>query len=336
VADIVKETSNLHKEVGEVRQTVAIVVGIVLALVALGTATTFGGFVGFAAGAALAGIGPPGERHIAGEGPDKIALIRVTGPITRDGEAGLFGPAASSRRIIELLDRAERDAAVRAVILELNTPGGSVVASAEIHARVLALRQAGKPVIVRMTETAASGGYYIASAASHIVADPSTITGSIGVIVVLANIEEFNRKIGIRTIVFRSGRFKDIGNPNRPVTPEETVIIRGLVDEIHQRFVDVVAQGRRMDRPRVLRVADGRIFTGREALRLGLVDSLGQFPETVAVALRLANLERARIVEYPTDGLLQALVGFATWPLRPIAGQQGSAAAFSLQYLMVP
>lgn len=316
------------------RQTVAVVFGVVLALAALGAAAVAGGLAGVVVGATLPGLQVQ-ERHITGEGPDKIALIRITGPITRDGTAGLFAPAASSRRIVELLDRAERDEAVRAVILELNTPGGSVVASAEIHAKVAALRRAGKPVVAQMTETAASGGYYIAAATSHIVADHSTITGSIGAIVGLANIEEFNRKIGIRVVVFRSGRLKDIGNPNRPITPEEVAILQGLVDEIHRRFVDVVAQGRRIDRSRVLRLADGRILTGQQALRLGLVDSLGQFPDAVAVALRLANLQRARVIEYPTPGFLRALPGLASWPLRAFA-RESAPAPFSLQYLMVP
>lgn len=294
-----------------------------------------GAGLGLVAGAGLAGGGPAQERHVSGEGPDKIALIRITGPIVREGGMSVFGPVASSRQIVELLDRAERDSAVKAVILELNTPGGSVVASAEIHAKVASLRRAGKPVIARMTETAASGGYYVAAAADHIVADPSTITGSIGVIVALPNLEEFNRKIGIRAVVFKSGRFKDMGNPNRPITPEEAALFRGLVDEIYQRFVDVVAEGRRMDRSRVLQFADGRILTGRQALRAGLVDSLGQFPQALAEALRRTNLDRARVVEYPPGGLLQALVGLAAWPPRPTAPGR-AVSPFTLQYLMVP
>jgi len=300
------------------RQIVAVVLGLALALTALGGAFAAGFGLGTVVGAAggragaVAGLVPGGpERRLGGAGPDKVAVIRIVGPITREGFSGLpfDSGGAASRRIAALLERARRDPAVKAVIVELNTPGGSVVASDEIARGLQALRRARKVAVALMTEVAASGGYYVASGADHIVADPTTITGSIGVIVTLANIQELSRKIGWRTIVFKSGAFKDLGNPNRPVTPQEAAILQGFVDEAYGRFVDVVAQGRRMDRARVRALADGRIYSGAQALRLGLVDSLGGFTEAVEAAKRRTGLADPLIVEYGGEGLLWALLG---------------------------
>ncbi|MDR7518841.1 MAG: signal peptide peptidase SppA [Armatimonadota bacterium] len=327
------------------KQSVAVTLGVVLAAVALAAAACAGGLVGFAAGAATGtaaswSAGPP-ERHISGQGRDKIVVVRVIGPLTREEGVGPFFGGASSRRIVQLLDRAQQDAEARAVILELDTPGGSIVASDEIHRKVTAVRRAGKPVVALMTETAASGGYYIAAGADAIVADPTTVTGSIGVIVALPNIEELIRKIGIRTVVFKSGAFKDLGNPTRRMTPAEAAIFQSLVDEAYERFVGIVAQGRRMDPARVRRLADGRVYTGRQAHRLGLVDILGHLPEAVAEALRRAGLREARVVEYGTEGVLKGLLGWTGHRLRvwlpgPADIVPGPGAPFRLQYLMVP
>lgn len=317
------------------QRSVVVVAGVSLAVVALVAAGLVGAAVGFALGSRLPGPTGRGERWVTGEGPDKIALVRLTGPISQEGGGLLpFGPATSARRVAELLDRARRDPAVKAVIVELNTPGGSVVGSARIHEEILQLRRTGKPVVALMTEVAASGGYYVAAAADRIVADPSTLTGSIGVIVVLPNLEEFNRRVGLRTVVFKSGRFKDMGNPARALTAEEAALFQKLVDEAYGRFVDVVAQGRRMDRTRVLRLADGRVYTGAQAYRLGLVDALGSFDDAVSTALQLARLSRARVVEYTGAGWLGNLLD-----LRLRAGglpDLRPEQPFSLQYLMVP
>lgn len=306
--------------------------GAVLAAASLLAAGFAGAAVGFAVGS---GLRPPtgGERTVAGEGPDKVALVRVVGAISQEGGGLLsFGPATSSRAVVGWLRRAQKDPAVKAVILELNTPGGSVVASAQIHEAVSHLRRAGKPVVALLTEVAASGGYYVATAADRIVADPSTLTGSIGVIVVLPNLQEFNRRLGLRTVVFKSGRFKDMGNPDRPVTPEEAALFQALVHEAYERFVHVVVQGRRMDRPRVLRLADGRVYTGAQAHRLGLVDILGSFNDAVSEALQLARIPRARVVEYSGAGWLANLLDLQGSPLPPLTSGQ----PVSLQYLMIP
>jgi protease-4 len=323
--------------VQSVQRSVVVVAGVSLAVVALVAAGLVGAAVGFARGSRLPGPTGRGERWVTGEGPDKIALVRLTGPISQEGGGLLpFGPATSARRVAELLDRARREPAVKAVIVELNTPGGSVVGSARIHEEILQLRRTGKPVVALMTEVAASGGYYVAAAADRILADPSTLTGSIGVLVMLPNLQEFNRRIGVRTVVFKSGRFKDMGNPDRPVTPEEEAIFRALVREAYERFVGVVAQGRRMDRARALRLADGRVYTGAQAYRLGLVDALGSFDDAVSTALELARLPRARVVEYTGGGWLDVLASLRVRWLQREGGGLSAEQPFSVQYLMTP
>ncbi len=329
---------------------VGIVVGVILSLVALAGAALTGGLIGFAAGAAggaaasgLAGglTSPVPERHVSGAGPEKVAVIRIVGPITREDFSGFFGGGASSRRIVQQLDRAQRDEAVRAVILDMDTPGGSVVASDEIYQKIQTLRGAGKVVVALMTETAASGGYYVAAGANLIVADPTTITGSIGVIVALPNIQDLSHKIGIRTIVFKSGAFKDIGSPSRPITLQEAAIFQGLVDEAYQRFVQIVALGRRLDRAKVLRLADGRIYTGQQAVQLGLVDTLGHFPEALTAAKLRTGLKDPLVVEYGGEGFLRSLLGSAgqqvrLWLSGPGALYTELFKPFSIQYLMAP
>jgi protease-4 len=316
------------------RQVIGVAMGVVLALASLVGAAGAGFVAGYMV---CCGLGRRAAEHVVtGTGPDRIVLVRLVGPIVREGGAFPFGSGVSSREVVTLLDRAQQDPRVRAVVLELNTPGGSVVASAEIHDRVLALRRAGKPVVALLTEVAASGGYYVAASADRIVADPSTITGSIGVIVVLTNVEELQRKLGIRTVVFKSGRFKDMGSPTRPISVEEARIFEGLVQEAYDRFVDVVVRGRHLDRTWVVRLADGRLYTGRQALRLGLVDRLGGRPEAFALARQLAHLAQATVIEYGRPGLVERLLGLvhdavSSWSVHP-----GAAPAFSLQYRMVP
>jgi protease-4 len=327
------------------RQTILVAAGVMLALAALLGAGLVGGAAGFAAGAVVgtagAGAGAAAERVLSGEGPDKIVVLPVVGVISREGGGFLpfFDGGASSLTIIDHLDRAENDDAVKAVILELDTPGGGVVASDEVYRRIRALRTK-KPVVALMTETAASGGYYIAAAANHIVADETTITGSIGVIVALFNTEDLNRKLGIRTLVFKSGAFKDMGSPDRAMAPAERALFQQLVDEAYSRFVDAVARGRRMNPALVRRLADGRIYTGRQALRHKLVDSLGQMPDAIAVAKKAAGITEAQIVEYGTKGFWQTLAGSVAGRLgrrllggTPEAWTRGQP--FRVQYLMV-
>lgn len=209
---------------------------------------------------------------------EKVALLPIEGVILE------------SETVIDQLKEFARDNSVKAIVLRLNTPGGGVGPSQEIYEEVRKLR--GKKVIVAsMGALAASGGYYIACAADKIVANPGTITGSIGVIMKFMNVEDLAEKIGVRGYVIKSGEFKDIGSPVREMGPEERALIQGVIDNVHSQFVDAVAQGRNLDREEVAAIADGRIFSGAQAMELGLVDVLGNQEDAVAEAGRMANIE---------------------------------------------
>ncbi len=243
-------------------------------------------------------VGPWREDFIQGTGARKIAVVNVQGEIISGSEGFLGSAEAVSGNLISQLQQARNDKAVSAVILRLNTPGGSVVGSDEVSREIAKVRRAGKTVVASMEEVAASGGYFIAAGANEIVANPSTITGSIGVIMVLLNVERAAGKLGVEPIVVKAGRLKDIGSPFREMTPRERRIFQRLLDEAHQRFMNVVAEGRRMPMRKVRRIADGRILSGEQARDLGLVDRLGTFDDAVSEAKRLERLRQARVVEY--------------------------------------
>lgn len=257
-------------------------------------------------GAVPGPAGPWGEVFVQGEGPEKIAVIDVVGEIT---ETGSLSDAAVAPALVSQLQQAGRDEAVKAVILDLNTPGGSVVASDQIHEAVLGLRREGKPVVASMGEVAASGGYYIAAGAQRIVANPSTFTGSIGVILVLLNLEGTAGKLGVEPVVIKSGRLKDIGSPFKELTEEERQIFQEMIDGAYDQFVGVVAEGRHMSEVEVRELATGRPYTGAQAADLGLVDRLGNFDAAVDAARRLAGLDQATVVRYEAPFTLGTLLG---------------------------
>jgi protease-4 len=179
---------------------------------------------------------------------------------------------------------------VRAVVLRINSPGGVVGPTQELHQAVLQVRKAGKPVVASLGAVAASGGYYVAVAADQIYANPGTLTGSIGVIMQLANVGELLKKVGVNYVVVKAGQFKDIGNVSRTMSPEERRVLQTLLDDVHGQFVVAVAAGRKLNRNEVLRFADGRIFSGAQAKGLKMVDELGGFDDAVNGAARLAGL----------------------------------------------
>ncbi|HEV2094530.1 MAG TPA: signal peptide peptidase SppA [Rubrobacter sp.] len=280
------------------------VVSVVL-LVALG-----------AGGGAVGGASPVvyEEEYVSGEGTDKVAVIPVQGAIA-SGESALGGaqPTVTPEGLADALGQAADDERVRAVVLEVNSPGGGVTASDEMHQSIVDFKKkTGKPVVVSMQDTAASGGYYISTPADSIVANETTLTGSLGVIFQLNNFEELADKYGYKQVVIKSGKFKDIGNAFREVTPEEREIFQSLVDESYAEFVDVISTGRDIPEDRVREIADGRIYSGQRAKELGLVDSLGGLDEASAEARELANAGQATVVRYVqppsfTDALLSGL-----------------------------
>jgi protease-4 len=217
-----------------------------------------------------------------------------------EGGPALFGPRVA---IVELegiivdvddivreLKAHRENPLVRAVVIRINSPGGVVGPTQEVHDAVLKLRQAGKPVVASLGAVAASGGYYIAVAADQIYANPGSLTGSIGVIMQLANLEQLMKKVGVDYVVVKAGQFKDVGSFARPMSPDERRVLQGLLDDIHGQFIDAVATGRKLDRDTVVRFADGRVFSGAQARDLKMVDALGGLEEAVGAAAKLAGL----------------------------------------------
>lgn len=206
---------------------------------------------------------------------------------------------------------------VRAVVIRINSPGGVVGPTQELHDALQRLRRAGKPVVASLGAVAASGGYYVAVAADRIYANPGTITGSIGVIMQMANLENLMKKVGVDYVVVKAGQFKDIGNVSRPMTPEERRVLQALLDDVHGQFVGAVAAGRGLEPGAVLRFADGRIFSGAQAKGLRMVDELGGLEEAINSAATLAGLETPPRVIPPRRrlsifDLLRSQLGLAT------------------------
>lgn len=266
-----------------------------------------------------AAIGPGPRSGVSMAGGPVIAVVRIDGVITTGlGQTTLLGSTSGSDSVVATLNRLRSDAAVRAVVLRVNSPGGTPAAAQEIAEAVAAVRRAGKVVVTSMADVAASGAYWIAAGTDHIVADPGTITGSIGVIWQFANYEELYRKLGIDYTTFTSGPFKDMGSTSRALTPEEKEIVKAIIDDTFNQFVEAVAAGRGMDRDAVLQLADGRIFTGNQAYAAGLVDSLGGLGPAVEKAAELSGLGTYRVVEYGRKSPLQVLLGEVSALLRDL------------------
>jgi protease-4 len=233
---------------------------------------------------------------------DKILMIDIEGMITSTVNTGLFSREKNAvSRVYERLERAAQDPLVRAVILRLDTPGGEVTASDIIYHEVLNFKErTRKPVVGLMMGVAASGGYYIASACDLIMAHPTTLTGSIGVISIFPNVEDLMFKIGVKVNVIKSGEAKDAGGPFREMTVEEKKTFQAIIDEYYGDFLSAVAANRKEKiSPDELRtIADGRVYTARQALRLKLVDGIGYFDDAYKKTLSLAGLKDARLVSY--------------------------------------
>ena len=217
---------------------------------------------------------------------DKIAIVEIKGVITQ------------SSGIIEELQLYLEDEGVKAIILRIDSPGGGVGPAQEIHREISKIKSK-KKVVTSMGSVAASGGYYIACVSDLIVANPGTITGSIGVIMQFSNLEELLKKIGIKGVVLKSGEHKDIGSPFREMTPEEKKIMQEVLDNVHQQFIQAVAEGRKLDYSKVVQIADGRILTGEQAKNLGLVDKMGNLQDTIDITAKMVGIEGKPNVLYP-------------------------------------
>ncbi|MCX7821026.1 MAG: signal peptide peptidase SppA [Brevinematales bacterium] len=230
--------------------------------------------------------------------PDSIAVLNIFSTISYAEESPYFGIVRSGAIYwLEKLKSIEDDKNVKAVILRLNSPGGTIGATQEIYNAVLRLREKGKIVVVSMGDIAASGAYYIACAADYIVANPGTLTGSIGVIISGMDLTELFKKIGISYNVIKSGKNKDILSPYRKMSPEEQKLLEEMVMDAYNQFFEAVAKGRRIPKDRLKELADGRVFSGARALENKLVDELGDYETALKVATEMAKITKPNIIE---------------------------------------
>lgn len=217
-------------------------------------------------------------------GGEKIAIVELKEPIV------------SSEDIVRQFKKYRENKSIRAIVFRVESPGGGVAASQEIYEEVKKTRTAGKPVIVSMGSIAASGGYYVSCGATRIVANPGTLTGSIGVIFQFMHFDQLMKKFGIDATTLKTGKFKDSGSPFRKTTEEEKKYFNILLADVYDQFVTVVAEERKLKKQEVMQYADGRVFTGRQALEYGLVDTLGTFEDAVKIAADLGGIHGKPIV----------------------------------------
>jgi len=245
-------------------------------------------------------------------GGEKVAVVRIEGVIV------------DSREAIEELRKFRKNPTVRAIVLRIDSPGGGVVPSQEIYAEILKARTEDKvKIITSMGNLAASGGYYIAAATDKIVANPGTLTGSIGVIMELANVQGLLEKVGVQSVVIKSGKHKDLASPFRTMSPEERALLQDVLDDVHDQFIQAVAAGRAMKVEQVRDLADGRIFSGRQARAVKLVDELGDLQDAIKLAARMVGIVgEPRVIETRKRFSLRDLLDNSFWgkavaPLTP-------------------
>lgn len=249
---------------------------------------------------------PLTERVIAGSGRDKVLVIDLSGFISsREGDT-LFGGRKKPgllARVREELDRARSDRSVKALVLRINSPGGSVTASDVLYHELKAFkRDTGVKVVAHIMDVGTSGAYYAALAADRITAQPTSVTGSIGVIMFRLDATGLMQKIGLQTVEIASGERKGMGSPFRTLLPEERALFQNLIDSLQDRFVNIVVEERNLAPEVVKKLADGRVFTSREAQAAGLVDGIGYIDDAVEEAKKLANIESASVVTYFRPG----------------------------------
>ncbi|MBD3345066.1 MAG: signal peptide peptidase SppA [Chitinivibrionales bacterium] len=228
----------------------------------------------------------------------KIGLVRITDVI--------YSSDLYTRQLREF----RNDNSIAGVIIRVNSPGGTVAPSQEIYSEIMRFRDFHKPVVVSMENIAASGGYYVACAAKTIFANPGTLTGSFGVYMRFPHFYELSEKIGIDMTTIKAGKFKDLGNPYRKITPKEKDLLQNLLDDTHNQFIEDIAQARSLNHDSVRALADGRIFTGRQALRLGLVDTLGSHTDAAEYIKSVCGLpDNTKIIEKrPSEGIWKDLL----------------------------
>ena len=242
---------------------------------------------------------PLREKTVQGTGADKVLLVSISGIISHGKDGLLDRDNDLVARIKEELTLAGEDEHIKALVLRINSPGGTVTASDVIHHEIMAFKEKRKiPVVAVIMDLGASGGYYVALTGDRIIAHPTSITGSVGVIMLRVSAEGLLQKIGVDAFAIKSGAKKDIGSPFRPMTEDERAIFQSMINGFFSRFLDVVAKGRSLPADQLKAVADGRVLTGPQARQLGLVDQVGYLDDGIALAKKLAGLVDARVVMY--------------------------------------
>ena len=268
-------------------------------------------------------VRPLEESTVEGSAPDKVLLVDLSGVLAEEPLLTLeTRPSVPLlARVREELEKAEEDARVRAVVLRINSPGGTVTASDILYHEITRFKERRKiPVVACILDVGASGGYYVALAADRIVVHPTTVTGSIGVLMLTVNASGLLEKIGVSASYVTSGEFKDMGSPFRSLRPEERAIFQSLIDQLYGRFVQLVARSRKLDEARVRAIADGRVHTATEAVGLGLVDRIGYLEDAIAMARTAAGLTEARVVTYHRPRQFRATIYSSAETPPPAAG----------------
>ncbi|MEW6381708.1 MAG: signal peptide peptidase SppA [bacterium] len=243
------------------------------------------------------------ERTVLGKGDSKILLLDVSGVISEEDQTnplGMTTDVSPVARIREELEKAKEDRKIKALLLKIDSPGGTVTASDIIYHELQAFKKkTGIPIIVSMMDIAASGGYYIAMAADKIIAHPTTVTGSIGVLTMKFDIQGLMAKIGVEEVTVKSGDMKDFNSIFHTLRPEDQALLQNIIDTLHERFTTIVAESRPgLSQAEVKRLADGRVYTAQQALDLKLIDEIGYLEDGIELAKKAAGISQARVIAY--------------------------------------
>jgi protease-4 len=266
-------------------------------------------------------IRPLQEETVEGKGTAKILLVDLSGVLQDESVSFSLGAPPPHvpliARVREELEKAEKDDRVRAVILKINSPGGTITASDVIYREIVEFKARRKiPVTAAIMDVGASGGYYVALAADTIVAHPTSVTGSLGVVMLTVNAQGLMEKIGVSPLAIKSGPMKDAGSPFRALTPPEQKVFQEVIDDMYERFVRLIAQSRKIPEERVRTMADGRIYTAQQALDLGLVDRIAYLDQVVESTKKAAGVDEARVIMYHRPKEYRATI-YSTAPTAP-------------------
>lgn len=302
--------------------------------------------VGVVAGSVKTGFGDMGEdefpqfteSHSYGSGTTKVVRIWFSGILTRELDGGWFGTTDPVEDALRQIRAARQDEDVAAIILEIDSPGGGVTSADEIHRELTLFKESrgDRKLTVLVHDMAASGGYYIAVPADRIFAQPTALIGSIGVILQTLNVQGLSEKIGVTDTTIKSGKNKDMLNPFRPVDPEQVKLLQDSVDAMHDRFVDLVAEGRSLKKSQLKGLADGRLFTADEALEHQLIDAIGYWDDVMDATAELLGVDDILVVTYRSEKSFFDVLAGARSPLPGLQSLLSAATTPRRLYLWRP